>query len=240
MNTAYRSLFGLAPLRTIPVTSTIMGMVLGVSLIGAVVERKLGVGLSTLNYQRHALFDLELWRLATYAFVESTFFGLIFALLILWIFGGWFERSFGRRDTIRFFSISVVGAAILAIPLGILFDIVMPFHDPGIAEGPDAALDAMLVAFALTYPNSNILFGFVLPMRTRTVIYLILGLELIRGIQTGAAGLSITVSGMVIGYLLVTGSWRPARLLMHWQALHRKRRRNDFYIVVPKDQDRLH
>jgi hypothetical protein len=77
------------------------------------------------------------------------------------------------------------------------------------------------------------LFGFVLPMRTRTVIFVILGLELVAGILGGAAALSITVGGMLMGWILVTGNWRPTRLWGRLRALFSRRRRG-LYVVPPR------
>ncbi|OGQ89021.1 MAG: hypothetical protein A2289_18575 [Deltaproteobacteria bacterium RIFOXYA12_FULL_58_15] len=233
-----RSPFGLKPLRSIPGTATIGGIILAGSLIGMITEQA-GFGLSSLFLDRQSIFELQLWRLVTYAFVEASAINLLFGLFILWMFAGWFESRYGRRDFIRFFLLSVTGGAIISMPLGWFFGLVLPFRDlPGM--GPDAAIDAMLVAFAFANPKSNILFGFVIPMRTRTAIYAILGLEVVFGIMGGASTLGITMGGMLMGYLLVTGNWRPSRLL---SKIRRKRRtkvsRKGFYVVPPHD-DTLH
>ena len=48
--------------------------------------------------------------------------------------------------------------------------------------------------------------------------------------------LGVTLGGLAMGYLLVTGYWRPSRLrdlLKMWQL--RKRRRG-LYVVPPKDK----
>lgn len=235
MRRAARPVFGLMPARQVPITAILCGAILVISLVGAILQRKLGFGLSTLSFSRDAIFNLELWRLVTYPFVESTFLGLLLGILVLWIFGGWFETAYGERDYLRFFVLSSIGAAVLAIPLSFIVNLVMPFSDPGMAEGPGAALDAMLVAFALANPSSNILFGFVLPIRARTVVFIILGLEVIRGIQSGVAGLSITLGGMAMGYLLVTGNWRPNRLFHRLHLKRLKKRRSSLYVVPPKD-----
>jgi len=122
------------------------------------------------------------------------------------------------------------------VPFSFLVNLVMPFYDPGVAEGPGPAIDAMLVAMAVASPSSNILFGFLLPMRVRTLIYVMLGLEVVRGVMSGAAGLSIVLGGMLMGYLLVTGDWRPSRLLGRLKATRLKTRRRGLYVVHPTDK----
>lgn len=221
------------------VTKVLCGLLLVFSLIGAFAQRSTwGFGVDDLNFQVNRVLSLEVWRLFTYPFVESSPFNLLMSLVILWLFGGWFESRWGGRDFLRFFILSSVGAAVLAIPLSFAVDWLLPFRDVGTSSGPGAALDAMLVALALTSPDSNVLFGFVLPVRTRTLVLLLLGFQVISGIMTGAATLSITLGGMGMGYVLVTGSWRPSQLLHKLRSLrhYRVRRRSGLYVVPPRDK----
>ena len=95
----------------------------------------------------------------------------------------------------------------------------------------------MLVALALTNPQSNVMFGFVLPIKTKTVVYLILGLQLVFGIMTGAAELSTTVGGMLMGYILVTGLWRPHILFDRWRIWTLRKRRRGLHVVPPRQKD---
>ncbi|MBI5508387.1 MAG: rhomboid family intramembrane serine protease [Deltaproteobacteria bacterium] len=226
--------FGLPPPRAIPVTMVLCGLLAVVSLVGAVVGRQTGVGLELLRFQVDAVLDLELWRFLTFPFVESTAFGFLIGLVVLWMFGGWFEATYGRHDYVRFFATSCLGAAVLAIPLSFVLSLIMPFSDVGAAEGPGPAINAMLVAMAYRMPDANVLF-FVFPMRARTMILVVLGYEIIQGIYTGAADLSMTLAGMLMGYLLVTGMWRPQRLVDFVRLYLLRRRRRGFYVVPPKD-----
>jgi len=235
------SRFGLYAWRQIPVTAGLCAAILAVSLIAAVAGRNFGLGANALNYQVAAILDLQLWRLVTYAFVGSTPWNLLIGILVLWIFGGWFETKYGRRDYLRFFFAAIVGAGLLAVPLTYLVNVLIPlFRDPGVTEGPGPAFDAMLVALALTAPDSNILFGFVLPMRARTAIYVFLGVEVVIGILTGAASMGITLGGMAMGYLLVTGNWRPNRLRNLLSLWKLRKRRRGLYVVPPKKDHTLH
>jgi membrane associated rhomboid family serine protease len=227
--------FSLPPARAVPVTATLCAILAMVSLFGTLLGRQLGVGLNFLNYQVDAIFNLELWRLVTFPFVESTLWGFLLSILVLWMFGSWFETTYGKRDYLRFFFVSSVGAGLLAIPLSVLLSLIMPFYDVGMAEGPSAAINAMLVAMAYNAPNASMLF-LVFPMRARTMIFIILGYEVIAGIYTGAAGLSMALAGMLMGWLLVTGYWRPNRLIDVIRLSWLKRRRRGLYVVPPKNR----
>ena len=227
--------FGLPPPRSIPVTMLLCTVLAVVSLVGTLIGRQTGIGLNLLNYQVGAILDLELWRFFTFPFVESTLWGFLIGLLVLYMFGGWFESTYGRWDYLRFFIVSSLGAGLVAIPLTFLITLIMPFSDVGIAEGPDAAINAMLVAMAFHAPTASVLF-FIFPMRARTMIFIILGYEVIQGIYTGAAGLSMTLAGMLMGCLLVTGYWRPTRLIDLARLYVFRRRRRALYVVPPRDR----
>ncbi|MEE8408122.1 MAG: rhomboid family intramembrane serine protease [Myxococcota bacterium] len=228
------------PAGQIPGTAALSAAILGISLTAKLTEQFFQFGIPNLNYQLPGILNLELWRLVTYPFAISSFLNLMLGILVLWMFGGWFETSYGTRDYLRFFFAATIGAGILAIPFTFLVNMVMPFFDPGLAEGPDPAFDAMLVALALTSPNSNILFGFVLPMRAKTVIWIILGLHVVSGIYNGAAAMGVSLAGMAMGYLLVTGYWRPSRLRDLTKMWRLRRRRQGLYVVPPKKDHTLH
>ena len=207
-----------------------------VSIFGAVAERNSGFKVSMLFYKVDAIFSLELWRLVTYPFVEMTPFGLILSGVVLYFFGQWFESHFGTRDFLSFFFLSAIGAGLLAVPLYFLVNIFLPFKDMGMAAGPGAVIDAMLVAFAMSAPNSIVNFAFVFPMRTHHIIYLVLGFQLLSGLLTGSAAFSITLGGMAMGYLLVSGRWRPSYWKNRVKGASKKKRAPHLHVVPPPDE----
>lgn len=223
-----------------PATKWICILIGVISLVGSVTERKTGIGNSLLIFRANEVLELELWRTFTYAFVEQHPLGLILSILVFWIFGRIYESQWGTRDFVRFCFFSAVGAAFLAIPLGMLINLVMPFNDLGVAQGPGPIIDAFLVSLAVTAPNSNVLLGFVIPVRVRTLLYFILGYELLSGLMNGVASFSIVLGGMVMGYLLTTGYWRPRKLLAELNLWKFRRRRSGIHIVPPKNDTTLH
>jgi membrane associated rhomboid family serine protease len=202
-------------------------------------QRQFGFGAADLGYDVGSLFRLQFWRLLTYPFVVPQPFGLVLAAFVLWLFGSGFEARWGSRDFFQFFAASTIGAGIIAVPLYLLFNALLPFTDVGMAYGPWTAIDAMLVAMAVLSPDATILAGFVLPIRAKTAVYIFLGFEVLRALMTGASTLSVTLGGMLMGYVLVTGLWRPDRLVssLGQIAMRLRRRRRGLYIVPPRGQD---
>lgn len=225
-----------SPSQAGPATRALVILLLVASVVAAFCQRSVGWGTYELLYDRDAIMAGELWRLVTYAFVKvASPLALLLSAAALWLFGSSFEQRWGSRGFVQFFLSSTIGAAILAVPLGLLCNATGLFVDRGVFGGPDAAIDAMLVALALGAPNSQVLFGFVLPVQARTFVLALLGLELLGGIMTGVASMGLTLGGMGMGYVLVTGIWRPslARDKFRLWQLNRRRRRG-LFVVPPK------
>lgn len=234
-----RALFNFNPRTLGPVTKALCIATLVVSVVGQLTQQRLGLGIVNLEYSIHGILNLELWRLVTYPFVYTSGLGLLIGVVILYFVGGAFEAQNGTRDYIRFFVFAALGAGIIAIPLHFVIERIGIFHDVGQSVGSGPAIDAMLMAWALTAPDSNLLMGFVLPMRMRTAIWILIAIQVIYGIMDGASSLSLTIGGLAMGYLLVTGIWRPSR----WFRMRRRsvsRMRNGLYIVPPRRDDTLH
>jgi membrane associated rhomboid family serine protease len=217
----------------------LIGIILVSSALFAVTQRSFGYGVEDLIFTVDGVLHLQLWRLVTFPFVETEPFGLIIGLVILYFFGRFFEAEWGSAYYARFFVLSSVGAALIAVPLSFLLQLA-PFDEIGMGSGPDAAINAMLVAMAVTMPNSNILLGFVLPMRAKTAVYAFIGLELLFALMNGTAALSISLGGMAMGWVLVTGMWRPSRLMTRLRMWQLRRKRRGLYVVPPGNDKTLH
>lgn len=220
-----------------PGTKGLVALLFAVSVTAAFLQRSTGLGAADLMFDRdRVLWAFEWWRLLTYAFCKvSSPLSLLFSAAALWLFGASFEARMGTRAYLRFFFVSCIGAALLAIPLGLLCDATRLFVDRGVFGGPDAAIDAMLVSLALAAPTSPVLFGFVLPMPAKTFVGVLLLLELLSGMMTGVASVGLTVGGMLMGYVLTTGTYDPRTWVDRVRLWHfNRRRRRALYVVPPK------
>ncbi len=224
-----------------PATKAIMIATAVLTIVFQLTEARFH-GLSLVVYDVPAILALQLWRIVTYPFFFMGGMNLIFGLLFFFFMARWFEATYGTRDFVRFFAWSCLGAGVIAIPLHLVIQGSGILQDQTIGVGLGPASDAMLMALALNNPNSNILLGFVLPVRVRTAIIAFLVFRLVVGVLDNAAvSLSLSLAGLAMGYLLVTGKWRPNR----WfgRGLSRRNRpriRSGLYIVPPKHDDTLH
>jgi membrane associated rhomboid family serine protease len=227
-----RNLLGGVP----PITLQLMIASAGATLI-CVILANFGLPqvLLAFVYQPHEVVPgLRLWKLLTYLFVMSGDpIGFLLGLMVLYFFGGWFERAWGSRRFLRFFLISGAGAALL--PLGI------SFFSPTVAaypySGSWAVLEALTVAMGMLQPQMQVYFYFVIPLTARQLMF----------ISWGLLGLFVVLNGSIVPYLpaiggvgmgliLTLGTQGPRRLWLRFQATRIERqlkRRARHLTVVP-------
>jgi membrane associated rhomboid family serine protease len=224
-----------------PATKAIMLATAVLTIVFQLTEARFH-GLSVVVYSVPEILHFQLWRIVTYPFFYVGGRHLVFGLIYFFFMARWFEATYGTRDFVRFFAWSSLGAGILALPLHLLIQASGVIQDVTLGEALGPASDAMMMALALNNPNSNILMGFVLPVRVRTAIIAFLSFRLVIGIlDDGAAALSMSLAGLAMGYLLVTGKWRPNRWFGRgFSRRNRPRIRSGLYIVPPKHDDTLH
>ena len=148
------------------------------------------------------LFHGELWRLLTYAFLHdpTSPFHLVFNMLTLWMFGTELEKLWGSRK----FSIFYVSTALLSgvISLATLF-----LGNPPII-GASGAVLAVLTAYAILFPDRQLLMFFIIPVPVRFAV-VIFGVISIFGSITGSGGIAhlTHLGGILAGFAFV--KWEP-------------------------------
>ena len=118
---------------------------------------------------------------------------LLFELLILWSFGSELDRLWGSKNLYRFFFSAQIFGAILTVLIGIVF------NQRFIAFGFGGGLSAMLVAYALLWPNRKALFFFIIPMRMKWVVLMLFVFLLLGSSQT----LILNLAGASYGFLFL-------------------------------------
>ncbi|RMG10102.1 MAG: DUF1751 domain-containing protein [Deltaproteobacteria bacterium] len=150
-----------------------------------------------------------IWQLFTYPFFIFDPIGLLFTLAAYGWFAGTLESWWGSRRFLRFVAIVTVGAAAVTVALAAVWPSLR------LALYPSAwpLLEALVIAYGLTFPNRQILLMFVLPISGRLLVWITVG---ITGLYVLFSGTFVpfvpAIAGMAIGAMIVTGTWRPRRL----------------------------
>lgn len=157
------------------------------------------------------------WTLLTYAFLHGSLGHILFNLLTLYFFGGDLDLFLGRR---RFLLLYLGGA----LTGGVVAALFLP---PGtLVIGASGALYALLAAYALYFPETEVLLWFVLPIKIRILVGAWIGVSLfysVFGSGDGVAHLA-HLGGAAFAVLFVYRAWRPAALLKDLRYRWRRRK----------------
>ncbi|MGH9693026.1 MAG: rhomboid family intramembrane serine protease [Bryobacteraceae bacterium] len=148
-----------------------------------------------------------IWQIVTYLFLHASISHVLWNMLALWLFGVEIERTWGTRKFLRFYFGCGIAAGLTVIVCAYLF---------GGTEigtvGSSGAVYGLLVAYAVVFPEQTILFGFLIPMKSKYFVMIIGAIVFLQsymatvGGQRGS-GIAVTahLGGMAAGYLWLRG-----------------------------------
>ena len=171
--------------------------------------------------------DRYLWKLVTYMFLHSTGWlsHLLLNMLMLWMFGTEVERVWGTREFVKYYFLCGIGAAVTTC-------LIFP---EGTTIGASGAIFGVMLAYGLMFPNRQILFWFIFPMRAISFVVLCTGIELfsLLSLQDGVAHFA-HLGGMLFGFLYLKRVWR---LKQFWSGIRWRLRRRRFRVMRPEDEN---
>jgi membrane associated rhomboid family serine protease len=167
------------------------------------------------------ILDLELWRLATYwpFHAGNDPLGAIFDIVFLWSLGGIFARRWRPNHFLFFFVASCMGAGVVD---WLLF-LVVPSAFAGAQLGSSGGSYALFMAFYLVFGESHVSVMGSAPMKGKWLFVLLFGLQLLFFVTGVNPAFGVQAGGALMGWLLVTGRWRPAKF-RSWLDSRRARR----------------
>ena len=107
----------------------------------------------------------------------------------------------------------------------------------GAVLGASGAILGLIAAFGLIFPRQKIHLWFILPIEGRHIIWITIALDTLMFLtEPRGFAFAAHMGGLLTGYLLVTGNWRPSLLRdrLKLQQIGRKKR----HLRVVPDNDR--
>jgi len=136
-------------------------------------------------------------QFVSYMFLHGNFWHLFWNMLALWFFGPPLEVLWGRRAFLKFYLFTGFTA-------GALHGMIAPFliGQEYYMIGASGAIFGVLLAFAIYYPQQQVLVWFVLPMSSRYFVLLIGILTLASLLTSGGSPVShwTHLAGLGFGY----------------------------------------
>lgn len=190
-----------------------------------------------------AVFEGQVWQLLTYGFLHdlSDPSHVIFNLLGLLFLGPPLERRWGPKHFLRFVILSTLIAGVFSAVAGV----VAPGLFGARVVGISGAVMAILAAFSIVMPNVTILLFFVVPVAARWIVWIAVGIDamfFLTSPRGGDLAFHTHLGGVLAAWLLITGNWRPSKLLDHlWSLKSRRRGRPSLKVVKGgrDDDDRM-
>jgi membrane associated rhomboid family serine protease len=145
--------------------------------------------------------DFFIWQLATYAFLHGGFGHIIWNMLALWMFGADIERVWGTRRFVQFYFFCAVGAGICVV----IANYVLPWGNPNIPTiGSSGAIFGILLVYAMLFPDREILWGFLIPIKVKYFVAIIGAVAFLSsfGENTGVSNFA-HLGGLLFGYLFL-------------------------------------
>jgi membrane associated rhomboid family serine protease len=143
---------------------------------------------------------LYVWQLVTYMFLHGGIMHILFNMLTLYWFGPDLERTWGLQRFLKYYFICGVGAGVCVV-LVALFAGQRAMVTPTI--GASGAILGLILAYGLLFPDRQILFFFVIPMKVRHFVWIMGLLAFFYSITDTNSGVSNVahLGGMLVGYV---------------------------------------
>jgi len=175
---------------------------------------------------------LFIWQLATYLFLHGGFWHLIVNMFVLWMFGSELERCWGKREFLRFFMITGVGAGILSV----LFD---PFSQiPTI--GASGAVYGILMAYGMMFPERIVYIYFLFPVKVKYLVGFLGIMAFYSSFSSPGSGIAhlAHLSGMVVAFFYLKGWLSPSGARQAYYRWRLKRMRERFKVYDGQERRR--
>jgi len=150
--------------------------------------------------------NFMIWQPFTYMFLHGGWMHIFFNLLGLWMFAGELEMVWGRTKFIRYYLLSGLGAGLfIALMNYIAF---LNFGSSAVTIGASGAIYAILLAYAILWPDREVLLYFLFPIKIKYLV-IAFGLMEFFGTLSSTAGTGGNIShighlgGIISGFILI-------------------------------------
>lgn len=168
----------------------------------------------------------QVWQLVTYLLVHDPTgpFHAILNLVFCWLFGAELEQRWGTRRFLRFYVACGAVAGLFVLGWSALF----PGDWERFTLGASGAVYALIAAYGVLFPRRVM---WPLPIRVRTFVWILVGLTILYFLVQSNESVAAHLGGLLAGWLVTTGSWRPRRWLDYYRLWRLKRRRGRLAVV---------
>jgi membrane associated rhomboid family serine protease len=136
-----------------------------------------------------------LWQIVTYMFLHASVLHIFFNMLFLWMMGSELERYWGGREFLKYYLVTGCGAGLANV-------LVQP-HASVPTIGASGAIFGIIIAFAMAFPDRELLLYFFIRIKAKHFAILVGALELVALLLLPNAGIArfAHLGGLLVGYV---------------------------------------
>ncbi|MCX7943492.1 MAG: rhomboid family intramembrane serine protease [Deltaproteobacteria bacterium] len=156
---------------------------------------------------------------------------LIFNMLGLWMFGSPLEEKWGTKIFLKFYIICGIVGGLFILASGLIFT--SAYNIPTI--GQSGALFGLIGAFCVLYAESRILFYFVIPIKAKHMLLIILIISVLYALAGSPYSFPAHIGGLLCGIIIIKRLYLPSILISTLNEISSRYRRKRFR-VIEKDR----
>lgn len=180
------------------------------------------------------------WQLVTYLFLHGGILHILLNMLSLWMFGRELEAAWGTKRFLQFYFLCGVGAGLCVI----LANLIFPSGEMASRTiGASGAIYGLMLAYAILYPDREIIFYFV-PLKAKYFVLILGSISFILTFSGQESGVSHVahLGGMIFAYGYLKSRYLSLDLMgladrayKDWKL---KRAKRKFEVYLSKNRDR--
>lgn len=150
--------------------------------------------------------NFMIWQPFSYMFLHGGWMHIFFNLIALWMFAGELELYWGKEKFIRYYILSGLGAGLfIAFMNYVAFT---KYNSSAVTIGASGAIYAVLLAYAMIWPEREVLLYFLFPIKIKYLV-IAFGLMEFFGTLSNTAGTGGNIShighigGIICGFILI-------------------------------------
>jgi membrane associated rhomboid family serine protease len=143
----------------------------------------------------------EIWELVTYMFLHSlqSFWHILFNMLTLWMFGTPVEETWGTRRFLQYYFLCGIGAGFCVVLANLAFGDAYQR-----VIGASGAIYGLLLAFGMLFPNQEVLFAFLFPIKAKYMVLIFGAIAFMSSFQGGGTVSNLAhLGGMIFGFFYI-------------------------------------
>ena len=143
----------------------------------------------------------RVWQPLTYLFIHKDFLHIFFNMFVLWMFGSELESIWGRRSFLKYYFLTGIGSGLVWLALNIT-------NANYVLAGASGAVYGVLLAFGMMFPNRTVYLYFLLPIKVKYLVMILVATEFILSMNSASDISHIThLSAVLIGFIYLRYHW---------------------------------